>query len=51
MFDIPLIWTNIVSFLVLIYLVTKQRETENIYDLRLFVVRCQLLGGRANATH
>jgi len=51
MFDTLLVSTNVVAFLVLINLVTEQREIENIYDLRVFFLRCLLLGGRTNATH
>lgn len=50
-FDTLLFLTDIIVFLVLINLVTKQPEIENIYDLRVFFVRCLLLGGRTNATH
>jgi len=51
MFDTLLVLTKIVAFLVLINLITKQRKIENIHDLRVFFVRCLLLGGRTNATH
>lgn len=50
MFGTLLVLTDIARY-VLIYLVTKKREIENIYDLRVFFVPRLLLGGRTNATH
>lgn len=50
MFGTFLVLTDFARY-VLIYLVTKKREIENIYDLRVFFVPRLLLGGRTNATH